>query len=205
MEHVWIRTHCGIDKGNHKMNDQDKDIVISNRLEDFFHLSPAACSYTKNTMIKYTEFLWQKTLDNIYLSNGQYTVPIPTVKPISIPLNISRKLEVLLMSMFYENNLMNDFLWKRSLTESPLCPHCKQELQTPYHALLLCNGIDQARRQEVKIALIKTLGEDDANSECCTTLLNASRSSKFMEACVKILQSYPFRQDIQLNYSQDDE
>ena len=198
MKDVFTYLKWRIDQGEHKMNENDIKIIISNELKNFFSLSPQACSYTKNTIKKYTEYVWKKKISNIYLSEGQYIVPNPSCQPLGISSNVSRKTEVLIMSLFYENNLMNDFLWRRSLTESPLCPHCQNELQTPYHAMIQCDGVDVQLRTEAEEALVTTLGEEKARVESVTTLLNASRSPKFMNACKNIIENYSFRHEIQL-------
>ena len=107
------------------------------------------------------------------------------------------------MGLFYENNLMNNFLWRRSLVESPLCPLCQSDLQTSYHAMLQCNAVDIQLRTGVMEALRAAVGEEKANMECCTTLLNASRFPKFMNECAKIIENYNFRYEIQLHAYED--
>ena len=60
MKDVFTYLKWRIDQGEHKMNENDIKIIISNELKNFFSLSPQACSYTKNTIKKYTEYVWKK-------------------------------------------------------------------------------------------------------------------------------------------------
>lgn len=203
IKEVFQYLNWRIDKGDHKMNIHDLEIIRSNSIEKFFQLSLPACSYTQNIMKKFTEYLWEKTLTNICLGDGKNIVPAPTCKPMVMPTNVNRKSEVLIMSLFYDNNLMNDFLYNRSLVESPLCPHCQSETQTPYHAMVLCEGINQSYRNKVKQALKSALGEEKALQDCSTTLLNASRCPNFLTACHEILVNYNFRQEIHLRIADE--
>ena len=198
MKEVFRFLKWRLDSGNHKMNDEDEKIINNNSLHKFFSLSSGACSYTRNTMAKYTEVKWTKKVTNIYLQAGKTIMPVPSCKPLPISTNISRKSEVILMSIFYENNLMNDFLWRRSLTESPLCSLCRKDIQTPYHAMVQCNTVDLQLRTEVRESLVKVLGAEKAEHESSITLLNASRYPKFIEACAKIIENYDFRHEIVL-------
>ena len=93
---------------------------------------------------------------------------------------------------------MNNFLYQRDLNNTPMCPHCDVEVQTPYHAVVECEGIDQQYRDCVKQSLASALGEESASIETTVTLLNASRCREFMAACKDILENYNFRTDIDL-------
>ena len=203
MKEVFHFLNWRLEYGNHKMNDKDIKIITDHTHHDFFELSQAACKYTKSIVTKYIEFRWSKSVRNIYSQAGENIIPTPSCKPLPMPPQISRKSEVILMSMFYENNLMNDFLWRRSLTASPLCSLCHIELQTPYHAIIQCTAIDLQLRTQVKTALTKVVGEQKSQLESSTTLLNASRSQEFIEAAVKIVQNYNFRHEIILNAQEE--
>ena len=176
----------------------DAEIINTNSMELFFNISPEACAYSKNMMTAYTEYLWKKVVDNVYLGNGYSVIPSPSCKPLAVPSDTTRKTEVLMMSCLYDNNLMNNFLYQRDLNNTPMCPHCDVEVQTPYHAVVECEGIDQQYRDCVKQALASALGEESASIETTVTLLNASRCHEFMEACKDILENYNFRTDIEI-------
>ena len=102
------------------------------------------------------------------------------------------------MSLFYDNNLMNNFLYQRSLCESPTCPACGEDEQTPYHAIVKCGGVDEIYRTDVKNQLVSAIGEELADIASSVTLLNASRSRNFMDVCTAIVESGDFRTDIEL-------
>ena len=180
------------------INEDDMAILNSNSTELFFNISPEACRYNKTIMTAYTEHMWKKVVTNIYLGNGQSVIPEPSCKPLAIPVNTSRKTEVLMMSCLYDNNLMNNFLYQRNLHNTPLCPLCDAEVHTAYHTLAQCEEVDEQLRDRVKQGLISALGEESAIIESTTTLLNAARCREFMDACKDIVENYDLRSDIEL-------
>ena len=190
---------------NHASNMQDSDIEIinNNSFEKFFDISSKSCSYNKNIMTAYTEYLWKRVVTNIYLGNGQSLIPSPSCKPLAIAINTTRKTEVIMMSLLYDNNLMNNFLYQRNLHNTPVCPICNLEVHTAYHSMVQCSGIDEQYRDCVKSSLVTALGEDTAILETSTTLLNASRHRDFMAACKDIVENYHFRSDIDLSNQQN--
>ena len=192
MKEVFQFLKWRLDTGKHRMNEEDINIIDFNNAEKFFDLTPASCSYTKGIMTEYTEFLWKKVTTNIYQGNGHTVLPVPDCTPLAMPMNISRKTEVLVMSNLYENNLMNNFLYQRSLTESPLCPLCNTDVQTAYHAMVQCGAVSVTEKDNIRNSLITALGEEKAMVESSITLLNASRCSKFIE-------NYEFRCEIELH------
>ena len=60
-------------------------------------------------MKKYAEYLWDITLKNQLHLEGQSRIPKVSCDPIKIPVGTSREEEVKFLSMFYKNNLLNDF------------------------------------------------------------------------------------------------
>ena len=183
---------------NNQISAEDSEIINNNNIQRFFDISPEACKYTKKMMTEYTEFIWKKTVTNYYQANGKSIIPTPSCKPLALKHNTTRKNEVTVMSLFYDNNLMNNFLYQRSLCESPTCPACGEDEQTPYHAIVKCGGVDEIYRTDVKNQLVSAIGEELADIASSVTLLNASRSRNFMDVCTAIVESGDFRTDIEL-------
>ena len=92
--------------------DDDIESITNKDYNQFFNLSPRACKYTKNNITKYTEKIWYEKLRNEGLLNGEHHIPRPSCSRLPIPLNTSRRDEVLLMSSMYQQNLMNSFVYR---------------------------------------------------------------------------------------------
>ena len=89
---------------------------------------------------------------------------------------------------------MNSFVYRHTYcTESPLCPKCNLEEQTPYHVLTQCN-----KNHSAITSLMKELLGEEAGQEDCTTILNCSRSSKFIHLCLGVVKEGKFRDGIVL-------
>ena len=102
------------------------------------------------------------------------------------------------MSTMYEQNLMNSFVYRHTNTvESPLCPRCHSEEQTPHHVIGKCNNYSD----EIQQLMTEILGETEIQHPDTTTILNCSRSPKFIYLCLQALEEGEFRADIDLNYS----
>ena len=165
------------------VSEVDKDIITSRDFTRFHMLSPDSCKYTKGLITKYTESLWYDSLQNEFLCDGLQVVPKPNCAPLNIDSKIPRKEEVMLMSLFYKNNLMNSFLHRlnRLATPSPLC-HCGQEEQTVFHVVCRCEQVDHHLRSRAMVFLHGAdVGEDT------TEMLNLSRNKDFMDCLVKII------------------
>ena len=105
--------------------------------------------------------------------------------------------EVLIMGMMYPQNLMNSFVYKKTYcTESPLCPRCLTAEQTPYHVLTVCNEFHHA----INDLMMQLLGEEEASCEDCVTILNCSRSPKFIQYCLDVIKNGRFRNSIELGH-----
>ena len=115
------------------------DIALISRClssDELFELSKKTCYYSKRLIDGFTEFLWQESLQNKLQLEGWSHIPKVSLSPLPLQLGTSRETEVLIMSLFYENNLLNSFLFKhdRSRWTSPLCS-CGEEEQTALHLL----------------------------------------------------------------------
>ena len=51
-------------------NANDRSIIETGQLDQFTELSVKACSYTKGQIQKYTELLWQSSIDNKFQIEG---------------------------------------------------------------------------------------------------------------------------------------
>ena len=90
----------------------DVHIIQSREFANFHYLMSQSCKYSKQMMTKYTEHLWKSKVLNKALLEGKTRIPCVRALPLPIPMGISRDDEVKLMSMFYNNNLLNSFLYK---------------------------------------------------------------------------------------------
>ena len=143
------------------------DIALISRClssDELFELSKKTCYYSKRLIDGFTEFLWQESLQNKLQLEGWSHIPKVSLSPLPLQLGTSRETEVLIMSLFYKNNLLNSFLFKhnRSRWTSPLCS-CGEEEQRALDLLTSCN-----------------LTQDD---------MNCSRDTKFIKLCQSMVES----------------
>ena len=175
--------------------EEDKRIISSIEYDEYFNLTPKACSYTKNCINKYTEIIWFKKLRYENLMEGEPHIPQPSCSRIPIPANTSREEEVLLMSLFYPQNLLNSFVYRHTYSEeSPLCTRCGLKEQTAHHVICECN----THSDEIRKRIIELVGEDELLKEDTTTLLNCSRDKTFLQLCLQALREGNFRTRIDL-------
>ena len=169
--------------------ESDKLIVMGRQFDAFDILSNTSCYYTKDLVNEYTEFLWQTSLQNRLQQMGERRAPIVTTKPIPIQLGINRQTEVLLLSLFYKQNLLNAFLYlsQRSKCPSPLCT-CQEEEQTAYHILVSCSLVDSGIRR-VMDNLIKSHNDSGGEEVAADyiSLLNCARDKLFLRNCTEVV------------------
>ena len=171
--------------------DQDKEVINNNIFSHYCELSPKACSYTRTTFKKYVEKLWLEKLKNQALLNGELNVPTPSCQKLPIPDHTTREDEVLLMSLFYPQNLFNSFVYRHTYqTESPLCSRCTSKEETPFHIVYECNN----NKEKICSIVDKIVG--DIHYEDCNTLLNCSRNEEFIHCCLNVLKQGNFRREI---------
>ena len=171
--------------------DQDKEVINNNIFSHYCELSPKACSYTRTTFKKYVEKLWLEKLKNQALLNGELNVPTPSCQKLPIPDHTTREDEVLLMSLFYPQNLFNSFVYRHTYqTESPLCSRCTSKEETPFHIVYECNN----NKEKICSIVDKIVG--DIHYEDCNTLLNCSRNEEFIHCCLNVLKQANFRREI---------
>lgn len=177
---------------------EDQQIIDQSDFSKFHLLSHTCGRYTKTQIRKYTELLWTSSVRNEFLCEGQRVIPRPSCSPLPLNQNIDRKSEVMLMSMFYENNLMNSFLYRRNIQEvsSPLC-YCGTEEQTVHHIVLRCERVDPDLRARAMNCLQTVNGVDEST----IVMLNFSRDKEFMNILAEIIESQRdvMRSTIELN------
>ena len=178
--------------------EKDVDIVTSGSANRFHELTPKSCSYNKSQITRYTELLWKKNIINEYQMEGYSHLPSPSCSNLPIPVSVARDVEVKLMSLFYTNNLCNSFLYRVSRVPSPLCSDCGLEEETPYHIVLNCPKVDPELRARAMSILTDINGEEGVIQEDTVTLLNGSRDHKFIDVCLKIVESAIMRDSIEL-------
>ena len=169
------------------MNASDKEIIMRNIQEEFFSLSKNSCKYTKAISDKYTEYLWKHSIQNEFQVEGFSSIPIPRCLPLPINTSLTREVEVAIMSILYENNLLNDFLHKINPVDfaSPLC-RCETDRETTHHILFHCPFVEA----EIRTNAFNKFKEICGNSAYCNSyidLLNASRNKEFMTKVVQII------------------
>ena len=175
--------------------EEDMHIIQNSRYDEYFKLSTKCCSYTKDMITKYTEKIWQSRITNEYALDGYHHVPIPTCTSLIIPRGTTRRQEVLLMSLFYPNNLFNSNVYRHTYqAESPLCRGCLEHEETPYHIILQCSDLSGDAYRH----LAQEIGEDQMMEQDTTTLLNGSRSRDFITTCLAILSQRDYRDQIDL-------
>ena len=186
-------------KYNGHFTANDKLIIEGNTYEKFFQLSSKSCSYTSKIMNTYIETeLWAATLKNQFHTEGYAKHPIPSCAVLPIPSNTTREIEVLLMSLYYKNNLLNDSMWKIGKVSSPLCSSCKEEEETADHIIFRCNSISVELHEEAKnnYRIANHLDENDYIDADFIGLLNASRHQPFTQSCLKIIKCANLRTSI---------
>ena len=153
---------------------------------NFHKLSSSSCKYTKDEVTKYTEVLWADSIRNEFLCEGHNIIPKPSCAPLPLNVRVTRETEVMIMQMFYENNLLNSFLHKINIPDvsTSLC-HCGRDEQTSYHVILECDAVDPELRLRANNCLRLLVGTPDAKNSIL--LLNCSRDKDFMECMVEIV------------------
>ena len=164
----------------------EKMIIEGKEYDQFSALSIKACSYSKGIIRIYSEFMWQGYINNIYQMEGECRIPTVSCQSLHVPVYTTRDQEVLFMSLFYKNNLMEAFLYSIKRADSPLCL-CGVEAQTAVHALLRCSLVLNINKAE----LYESLGGVGAFSEDIVTFLDYSRDKDFVNACIKVFMNGP--------------
>ena len=181
---IWQFLRMKLEETPECFSSRDKYIINNRQYNQFTCLSRRSCQYSKSMIVKFTEKLWQNRLDNQCRSDGFSVSPIAACQKIRIP-TMSRKIETLVMGLFYENNLLNYFV--SSHTSPPICkPRCPchpNTKQDAMHILTECLLVTEYKRNQMK----SILRDGDMSAENHILLLNFSRHSGFMELVVSII------------------
>ena len=172
------------------ISEEDKQKIESQNIHEYINLDTKSCKYTKSMMNCYIEHLWQSSIRNEYQFQGYDMIPIPKVKPILLQRGMPRDTEVLILSLLYENNLLNQFLnrYNPDMYPTPIC-HCGIEEQTSCHLIFRCGLVDEELKSQAYINCQKAVGTEMAQLNSTITILNASRSESFMKSVSAIIQS----------------
>ena len=183
-----------------QFSEEDKKIVNSLDYMNFHQLTGSSCKYKKNEITKYTEVIWAESIRNEFLCEGHSIIPQPSCTPLPLSVSVSRGTEVMVMQMFYENNLLNSFLHRINIpdVQTSLC-HCGRDEQTAYHVILECETIDPELRARANASLRLSSGDPDTRSSI--VLLNSSRDKDFIQCMVEIVDAQKdfIRNSIDLN------
>ena len=165
----------------------DQVIIQSGNLEQYFKLSPNTCKYTKTMMTNYTEYLWNNKVKNELQGEGLSIIPVAKCTPIPIPKEANREEEVLIMSLFYPNNLLNIFTNRYNAQKfpDPTCS-CGQESQTPHHVLFRCGHNDHNLKTEIFEIFQQIVGAE-AEIESHLNLLKACKHANFIKKVAEII------------------
>ena len=164
--------------------DLELKIISGKEFDNYTRLLIKACGYSMNLIKKYTEHLWQCYINNVYQMEGESRIPTVSCQSLHLPRYATRDQEVLAMSLFYKNNLMESFLYSIKRSESPLCP-CGDEAQTAVHAILYCKLVPEELREEIN----EILGGKGSFYEDIVTFIDASRDADFIGCCINIFQA----------------
>ena len=176
----WKLQHYPIE-----FNSREAEIVQSKVYEEFFSLSMECCQYTKTQIRMYTEKVWQERVNNQFIHDGFVSAPTVSTTKLKIP-TTDRNKETLLMSLFYDNNLMNGFL-SRTLGLSFCSPHCSCNLwkvEDTQHVLLECLHVKPWKRRIMSNYLE---GVSQNIPDFHIILTNCSRDSTFVKLAMDII------------------
>ena len=153
----------------------------------------------------FNQDLWKSKVLNKALLEGKTRTPCVRALPLPIPMGISRDYEVKLMSMFYNNNLLNYFLYdtQRNQCSSPMCPFGDGE-QIAFHILTDCKMVPSSTRNVIiECMMLHNMIEDEDKLVADeVSILNCSRDPIFIKLCLSIILSNnpPIRSNIVLSY-----
>ena len=181
---------------------QDDQTIVNNKnFSAFLKLSEKSCSYTKDMMKRYTDtVLWQSAIRNQFMVDGYASAPVPSSEKLPVPPNTSRKVEVILMSLFYKNNLTNQMLWNLDKVPSPLCSACLQHEETAEHIVFHSPAVEESLKLSANLHYREAnrLSDGEYGPDTYIGLLNACKSQQFIASCKDIVTRLNLRVNIDL-------
>ena len=170
----------------------DLKMLDDKKLIGFYLLSKRSCWYNKTIIRKFTEFLWQESVNNKFRLEGDNRVPTVSYSNLVIPKAASREEEVILMSLFYKNNLLNKFLntTQKELCASALCI-CEVEEQSAFHVLTNCTLVDETLRNVIISRLLYANDIADSNNLIADhiSVLDCSRDEIFISKALEVIRN----------------
>ena len=85
----------------------DKQIISELEYSSYHLESAKSCTYTKQMFKQFLKICWQKSITNYFTAEGYHQLPKAVTDPLAFPVGITKETEVLVMSLFYNNNLLN--------------------------------------------------------------------------------------------------
>ena len=124
---------------------------------------------------------------------GERRAPSVSTKNIPLPMGIDRQTEVILLSLFYKQNLLNSFLYlsQRTKCPSPMCV-CLAGEQNAFHLLVECEIVDYSLRVSLETQLnsANVISDGESMAADYISLLNCSRDSSFIKNCIEVITVY---------------
>ena len=167
----------------------DKQIISELEYSSYHLLSAKSCTYAKQMFKQFLEICWQKSITNYFMAEGYHQLPKAVMDPLAFPDGTTRETEVLVISLFYYNNLLNGSLHRLypTIYKSPLCD-CGKGVQDNYHVLLECKAKSKDSNNfifELKACFAKNNEVRDAGYHTNIQFLNASRDALTLKLMVK--------------------
>ena len=178
---TWKFLHWKKDRQPEDFTESDLEVIQYKDIGTYSALKPKSCCYSKTLMKSYTEHLWQKFVNMDAQLNGESHSPSVSCNPIIIPRGVSRATEVIVLSLFYPNNLLNSFLYSVGRQSTPACP-CGEGDQTSYHIVTKCGSTARLVSDCIQ-ELLNCKFPDHI------TLLNHSRDSRFFELLLDVIKT----------------
>ena len=172
-------------------DEAESQIIEERKLQQLSLLSRQACNYTRGMMDSFTKIIWQESLNNQLQMEGWSHIPMVSTRPLSIPPDTSREVEVLIMSLFYKNNLLNSFVHQHDnrIVSSPLCV-CGAEEQSAIHLLTNCDTVGTIRTEKLVYLLLlcNSARSSEELPHDAVSILNCSRDKKFVQLCREVVE-----------------
>ena len=168
--------------------DKDLEIIRNLEYEQFAEFSTRSCCYSKLVIKMYSEMLWQESMDKQFQLDGFNDSPKVSCTKLVFPTNTSRKIETLVLSFLYPNNLMNEFLYRYDKSEffSPLCV-CEEGEQNSKHLLVDCCQVDVEKRTAMRDILECTPFHHLSDYGANQFLISWSRIPEFFALLIDIV------------------
>ena len=157
-------------------------------------------------MDKFTELIWQESVQNQLQLEGWPDIPRVSLSPLPLPHGTSREQEVLIMSLFDKNNLLNSFLFRHdeSKWKTPLCS-CGADEQTAIHLLTRCALVEDVVRDQAGylLSIVNDISIEGFDDLGLVGALNCSRDPLFIEVCRMLVCNESLNLRTEINLSSD--